>query len=249
MEENENDNPYAPPSADVAQAIDECNRVENIDLPGSPLSGKGWYWLFFKPSYFFSNPGWLLKAPEILMVAWVSGIAYAIDQIDTRIVKTDFGSTNSTWESLEPWLMGSWTNLGIFVLGYGAFSALFIWLFAGWWYRVRLGWSGAKDVAPSHARAVYVYQDLVQSAPAAILVLLLPIWYADYADYWAAEEFVSSVVMLFVVWSCVTSYKAARTFPVRAWPARFWFLILPLSIYVIALGVLGAAYYWMFDSA
>lgn len=243
-----NHDPYDPPKSDVIPDRESYEGPLPDELPTSPLAPMAWYWLFFKPSLFFSSPRWLRKFPELVFVIWVGGAAYATEQINTRIIKAEMGQGNSVWESIEPWLLDSWINYWGAVLAYGAVSAIIIWYVAGWWYKVRLGWSGASNVEPQDARTIYVYQDLVQSGPALFVVMMLPFWFENYRAYWLADELISSSVLVFVFWSCVTSFKAARRIGARRWPALIWFLILPVTVYLLVLGALGAAYYWLVEN-
>ena len=79
------------------------------------------------------------------------------------------------------------------------------------------------------------------------LVFALPVIqtfsYANYAEAWNANSTANMLLIVFVLWSCWTSYCAATTvFTLRKGSARFWFLILPLVFYVLALGVIGVIY-------
>jgi len=76
-----------------------------------------------------------------------------------------------------------------------------------------------------------------------LAVVIQTLVYSNYGEAWAADEMWSSIVLVFIFWSCVTSYKGAKAaFAVTGWKARLWFLIIPVAVYVVALGVLGFAY-------
>jgi hypothetical protein len=208
----------------------------------SPLSPAALTQLFFRPSRYFYNHPWLLQRPEAVFVAWVVGIAYAIGRVDSNIIKMELGAGHHGWAAVGPWLTGSWAHYWAFLLVSGAINGATFWYLGGWWYRKRLHWSGARDVYRPVARGVYVYQDFVQSAPIVFIALVQSFKYKDYMNVWRAEEWWSSLSLLFVFWSCGTSYMAARTFPVSKWKARFWFFVLPVLFYFIVLGLIGTRY-------
>ena len=210
-----------------------------VTLASSPLSATGIGQLLFQPSRYFSKPAFLGKTPELWLVAWLTGISYAIDRVDTYIIRAELGAR----PGLGPWLSESWINLWVFVLGFSVPSAFILFYLGGWWYRTRLEWSGVTTPDRDFARQVYVYQDLVQSAPALILLAAQTFVFTNYSEARDAEEYWSSLVLVFVLWSCVASYKAARSaFSADKWKARLWFFILPLTLYVVVLGFLGTLY-------
>jgi len=71
--------------------------------------------------------------------------------------------------------------------------------------------------------------------------------FANYRDAWASDEAWSGLLVIFIVWSCIASYKAVRAaFAVSKWKARLWFLIVPLGFYLtvgVVIGVMYAARY------
>lgn len=208
----------------------------------SPLSMSALADLYLRPSRYFANPAWLTKGPEFLAIAWIGGVTYMMNRVDTNIMKADLGSSGSG-SALATWLTGSWFRYWFLVLGVGLVSAIFVCYLGGWWYRMRLNWSGATEVQPEHARAVYVYQDLVVSAPIILAAIVQTLVFPNYMEAWRSEEMWSSLLLVFIVWSCITSYKAVNAaFAVTRWKARIWFLILPLVLYVVVLGVVGAFY-------
>jgi len=216
------------------------------DSQSSPLSLTSLARLYLNPKRFFENTARLTKTPEIVVVAWIAGITYAMGRIDKKLMKSDFGRVDSAWEEIGQWLSESWINYWGLVLVLGVINGAILWYLGGWWYRRRLVWSNAGNVLPVHARSVYVYQDLVQSAPMLVIALVQTSIFSNYMEAWNSEEYWSLILLLFVFWSCLTSYKAATTcFPVTVWKARVWFLILPISLYVVALGLVGVLYAYL----
>lgn len=194
--------------------------------------------LFTHPTYLFSQVAALTRGRMYLLLAYCSGVAAAIDRLDQNMMRADLTGRSSVTA-----LIDSWPKLWLFLLAVGLLYAAVVWWLMGWWYGVRLGWSGAESPDPFTTRVVYVHQDFIQSAPAILIVIAYTFAFANYEEAWASEEAWSALILVFVVWSCVTSYKAVcAAFSVQKWKARFWFLILPLVFYFIVIVGIGAFY-------
>jgi hypothetical protein len=200
-------------------------------------------WLYFKPSRLFADLEPLKAQPRWLIVAWLAGIAAAIDRFDMSMIKSDLVGRSGPAAAL----MDSWVAFWFFVVAMGAIYAALVWLIGGWWYRVRVQWSGDADADSFSARIVYIYQDLVAALPAIAATVVQTAAFANYREAWASDEAWSGLLVIFIVWSCIASYKAVRAaFAVSKWKARFWFLIVPLGFYLtvgVVIGVMYAARY------
>jgi len=195
--------------------------------------------LLLTPRAYFAHPDLLRDRRGILIAAVLSGFAGAMDRIDQKLVRADLSNQGmGEANHMTSWVLQSWMNYWILVVGAGLIGSVFIWYIRGWWYRKRLEWSGAGEVAPDDARSVAVLQDLVYVLPTILLALIQTATYSNYAAAWEASDVTGTLVLIFVFWSCWTSYCAATTvFTVQKSKARFWFLILPLAFYVVILGV------------
>lgn len=235
--------PYAPPGSDVTtvEANEEpCDTA--IPLKGSPLKPRNLVALFTNPAHFFANHAWLSGRFEILIVAWMAGIVAVQERIDAKLM----GVGASSDPSHTNFIVNSWEAYFIFSFLGGMVSAVILWFIAGWWYHARLELSGARNVAIAHARAAYQYQNFVQTLPAFAYALLIPLQYSSYSAYWYEDSGVSSLIILvFMYWSCVTSYRAAMTFPVLKWKAKIWFLILPVVFYTLVVGVISTIFAYL----
>ncbi|MEM8946988.1 MAG: hypothetical protein AAGD11_17565 [Planctomycetota bacterium] len=137
----------------------------------------------------------------------------------------------------------SWVGFWVISLGLGALAAIAIWLIGGWWYRIRLNWSGDRDADPREARLVYVYAGLVAALPNVLLVTVVTAIYADYASYWNGEDIWSMLIAGFPFWAIYVSYcGAVSRFSVRRVKALAWFRWLPMALYVLALVAIVAMY-------
>ena len=194
--------------------------TNDVEAAGSPLSWRALRDLFFAPRRFFSRRLQLADRPEVTFVAWICGVAVALERVD--------GVSKGA-------LARSWVGTWIFVLLGGILMGALRWAVGGWWYRVRVEWCGEDDPDPLLARCVTVYQDFVLAAPAVLLAAVWTCLYSNLAE--AASEGAMSMllIVLFLFWSCITSYFAATT----CWPkisrarAALWFLALPLLFYTL----------------
>jgi len=194
--------------------------------------------LYFAPSRFFAadNLDW---APYYRIAAWLIGISGAIDRIDKNLMRADLGDPRPGQEMMTESWFGFWS----IVLLSGILGGYLIWLVGGWWYRVRLIWSGALQADKRAARLVYIYAALVGALPNLLIVVIASLLFENYAAYWASDEVWSSLLIIFPFWGIVVSYKGAMTtFEVRKGRAQWWFLWFPICLYIVFFGVVAAMY-------
>jgi len=184
--------------------------------PGpSPLLPRHLLDLFVRPRSFFSRRLGLGHKPNVLLVTWVYGISSAIDRIDTELMRSQLGSPRPGWQAMAPFVTGSWTGFWLWVLAAGALGGAALWWIGGWWYGVRLRWSGVADPDRRLARLTLVYSSFVFAGPAVVAALVQTFLYPDYATAYVAEEWFSLVLLVFPFWSIATSYTGVTTlFPV-----------------------------------
>nr|WP_315249158.1 hypothetical protein [uncultured Duganella sp.] len=195
--------------------------------------------LLWRPREYFSNRGILRDRRGILITAALIGISNAMDRIDQNLIKAELREkSGAAADTFTTWVASSWSNYWMVVLAAGAFSAVINWYLLGWWYRKRLEWSGAGEVARDEARSINVLQNLVYVLPVMAWAVVETSIYTNYAEAWAASDLLGVLLLVFLLWSCWTSYCAATTFfTLNKIKARFWFLILPVTFYLIVLGV------------
>ncbi len=192
-------------------------------------------YLVFKPRRFFET--YVLKSIPALTVlsAWLFGASSAIERFENKQL---FSGDNPVYESMA----GDWTMYAAYVAVLGAISGALYFAVGGWWYRLRLTWSGAQDPDIALARRVYLYSAQAYAVP----MVLYAVWQAGvYATPAAAVMGSDSWWMVTVAglfWSVYVSYRGVRTaFDVKRWRARWWFFILPGLTYAAAMSaVIGA---------
>lgn len=205
--------------------------------------------LFLHPRRYFSNTR-ALEQYEPLAPVLLMGLAGAIDRIDKQLVKVELGQAKESLEAGVSWVSGSWWNYWLAAILVGLVWAIFLWYVGGWWYKKRLQWSGAMEPSSTLARRVNAMQTLVIAGPTVLLALIQTVVYSNYLEAWRADELWSSAILLFLFWSCWTSYVGATTaFVVKKSRARFWFLLFPVLLYAVVIGAIGAGYALFTSSA
>jgi hypothetical protein len=184
--------------------------------------------LFLRPKKFFSGHLALGSTPHVAFVTCICGVAYTASRFEQRMMRAEFqGQTSPFVELAESWPL-YWAT----VLGLGLISALLLWTIGGWWYRVRVEWSGHAEPDAKQARLVYIYATFVQALPGIFFLVVATLAYPSYLAYWEADEVWSSVLLLFPFWACVVSYRGVTSvFQLSKWKARIWFFILPVLVY------------------
>ena len=214
----------------------------------SPLSLAALRNLFFRPAMYFREQS--LDAGDWKWAAWIVGLAIAIERIDQGMVRSDLGSPGPGWATLEQFVMNSWPGFWLFTILMGTVGGALAWIIGGWWYHVRIRWSGVPDASRTEARLVYIFASLVAAVPIVAYSLLATVLYPDYSAAWHDDELWSGLLVVFPFWSVAVSYRGVRArFPIRAGPARVWFAILPILFYVVMMGAIGLLYSFVQDSA
>jgi hypothetical protein len=210
--------------------------------PGSSLAPARLLELLLTPRSYFANRGFLQDQRGVMIAAYVTGASGVMDRIDQKLLRADLSTATAQGNGFLAWILESWLNYWILVLGFGVFGAALTWRLGGWWYKKRLHWSGAEMATPHDARRVNVLQQLVFTGPAVALALIQSALYQNYREVWHSDNSASMLILGLMFWSCWTSYCAATTvFPVEKSKARIWFLALPIVVYMMAVGVVGAA--------
>ena len=221
----------------------EQSPSEVSELPRSPLSPASLIDLYFHPRKYFSDASNLSHRSPLAISAIIMGIAGAKGRIDKKIIQAELGYANNSWNDVSSWLLTSWVAYWIAVVLAGLIGAVFLWYLGGWWYKKRLQWSGAKDATSSLARRLYTMQELVSTGPTVLLLLVQTVLFSNYREAWLADEHWSSSFAVFAFWSCWTSYTAAITASSASKAkARVWFLVLPVLLYIVAIGIVGTLY-------
>jgi hypothetical protein len=193
--------------------------------------------LFFQPDRFFSRSNIYNMGNLHGLSAWVVGMSATMDRIDRNMMQAMVHETPS--KSIQ-FISQSWLHYWGVVMAIGIISALILWWVGGWWYGKRLTWSGALPFDPDRASKTYVYQSLVKDIPMLCIGLYSTLRFSDYPTSRKTDSLWSiALLVCATLLSCWVSFNAATTaFDVSKKKAVFWFLALPITVYVLAWGVL-----------
>lgn len=207
---------------------------------GTPLTPAGVAQLLFRPSRFFDLELHARHGPTLVAIAWLAGMDVTIGRIDQAVLRSQMGMFRPGLGPASAALMDSWLVYWTSVAVLGALSGLLVWYLGGWWYRTRLRWSGAERPDPDLARRTFLYATLIGSAPSLLWSLAATLRFPDYASTWDDQSILGIVLLVFPFWSVVVSYRGVRSrFAVGRWRALVWFLILPVLVYALILGVVA----------
>lgn len=235
---------HEPSVVSSPQSPDQESIPPQIAQPASGCSLPRLVALFVNPSRFFASFHELARPPLLLLATLCLGIASMVDRIEQHLLRAEMGEAVSGWAELSPWLLHSWSTLWVVLVVLGAVNVPLFWYLGGWWYRLRLKWSGATALDPLRPRLLFVYSSLVYALPVVLVMLGETLLFPNYR---LARDAEGSWTLIFVVlsfWSVVVSYwGATRTFTLARRKALIWFLLLPWTLYAVELGL----WMWLFE--
>lgn len=171
-------------------------------------------------------------------VIWILGISAQIDRIDTEIMRHEIDDTRSTWRFIEPLVSETWTVFWLYCLVGGIIGgALYYWI-AGWWYGLRVRWSGAgEDFDKQLARRVYCWSSMILAMPHVVLTIGFTFFFPNYLAAYHSGETISLILPIMMFWSVAVSYTGVtESFSLTPWKARLWFLVFPALFHLFVLG-------------
>ncbi|GAA5214068.1 YIP1 family protein [Corallincola platygyrae] len=199
--------------------------------------------LFFQPSKFFSDIQRLQSTGLIYVSLLFFGMSNIISRVDSQLIKSDLGAASNSNDFMLSIASEGWFKFWALVTVLGAISGFFTWLIGGWFFNLRLSWSGAKEFEKEDGRTVFLFSNMVEFLPHIISVVIFTLVYSDYFTYFKADELWSAILFIFPFWSVVVCYKGIRAnFDVVRWRAMIWFVVLPLVIYLLIYAGLVLAY-------
>ncbi len=191
-----------------------------------------WSDLLLRPDRFFGTGPVRVEGTLLVVLIVCLGIGAMIDRMDlsalTRVARGD------DLDSAAGWGMYWGTVLAAGLLA-GPVS-YFLW---GWWYGIRVRWSGAPHPEGPLSRRIFLLTTSVVTVPTIILTTVDTALYAGPAAIWQlAPSKMTLMVVPFL--SVFVSYRAVvASFPVNRTRALVWFALLPALVYGASL-VVGA---------
>ena len=198
--------------------------------------------LFVRPRRFFKGAAALASGRKHRFIAWLGGVAYSIDRMEGTFTKAEAGQFLFLAEKITLAACQTWFGFWLFHALVGIVAGWILWFLAGWWYRMRLEFSGAVAPDARLVRAVCGYQRLVCAIPAIVVAGAYTSLFESYAH--SRPDQVGAIITgAFILWSCVVSYIGAiTTFAVSRWWAALWFLVTPLAWYALVMA--AVRFFW-----
>ena len=174
----------------------------------------------------------------MLPTIWLIGISAQVDRIETEILRFQLGQSRQAWQIIEPLVTGSWLWFWAFSLAGGIVSGALLYFIAGWWYGVRVRFSGAKDFDKHRARHLYAWSSFIVACPYVLLTVASTAMHPNYLAASNSEELIGYVFLALIFWSIGVSYVGvSSSFEMVRWRAIIWFLALPVLFYLFSLGL------------
>jgi hypothetical protein len=198
---------------------------------------KNLFHLYFNPAKFFSRLGLLESKLALLFITYSLGMMATVELLDVYFL------SGIVRDSLNFRLFSNWLCYWKMVLVLGLILGLLYWVIGGWWFNLRIKWSGASKINNFHGRIIYVYSLFIVVLPILLCVLLITALFKNYItiyDLFVTAHNSGSIWMIatglmFVIpllWSIFVSYKAVvNCFKVSRGKSIFWFVIVPAIFY------------------
>ena len=197
-----------------------------------------WGDLLFKTKLFFEKEfvgKTKIRFFSVAIVVFCLGTG--IDRVDTQLVKFDMRGNLDQIEFINNWL-GYW---GFSIL-IGAIGGYILYLIGGWFYNVRVTWSGGTGNL-DQSRNIYVYSNFFNL----LIIILISIFetlkntipYDPMLELEISDLVTSLFLLFFLFHSIYLSFTGVTTVTnVDVGKARIWFVLLPILIYLISFGAL-----------
>lgn len=198
--------------------------------------------LYVRPRTFFTS-GIALGAPSVLLIiAFIVGMAGFVGRLEKQMAKAEYLSMHSSAAEFFSLLSGNWYYFWSAALLLGAISGVVLWFLGGWWYNLRIKWSGAKQRDSVTGRTLYIYVLFISALPKVLEMLGYTFSFENYLAAYQSEMMWPLWILIFPFWGLFTSYKAVTAmYEVKKGLAMLWFLILPFIVYSGSLIALIAA--------
>ena len=152
------------------------------------------------------------------LFAWTYAIGHLVDAQYVHSSRGRGSIFSSSWP--EQW--------GFLLLG-GMVLGLLIYRFGGWWYELRLWWSGVNPIDEDKARSVYLASSQIQALPTILWTLGETLFYESPIGAMTSASLWMIPMIVFPFWSIRASHVAVQSvFQGNRTALRIWFLIIPL---------------------
>ena len=197
--------------------------------------------IFLDARSFFSTEAALGKQSYLALACCSIGTSLAITRLEQQLIKAELGTSNLNLNLFE--LILAWHIFWPVALALGLLGGWLVWFVGGWWFRLRINFSGDSNPDPRMSRMVMVYAGLVSAVPHLAFVMWWTLIYENYLTAYAQDFFLTVVLFSLSFWELFSAYRGVRTlFPVDKWRARLWFIILPALLYLTTFGLVAVIF-------
>lgn len=194
--------------------------------------------IFLRPRAFFSPAAALGPQKYLVLACWLMGTSFAITRVEQQLVKAEIGSVDLNLNLYG--LLLTWPIFWPVVLVLGLWAGGLFWIVGGWWFRLRIKFSGDPNPDPRMSRLVMVYAGLVSALPHLVFVLWWTLRYENYLIAYAQELLLAVILFALSFVELFSAYRGVRKFfVVGRWRARLWFIILPALLYLGTFGLVA----------
>jgi hypothetical protein len=210
-------------------------------LEAAPYHPRNLFNLFFRPSRFFASIPLDRRNVSRDLAIFLYGVYRFYGELNEEYLRAAFGRPRAAWTELDKLLAGSWTAFWLLAIPMGLLAGYLAWWISGWWFKIRLKWSGENSPDPVRARMTFAYSTLVASLPVLAHLMVKMVRYSSYSEAYKSGSPLSMFLMIFPLWSILVGYAGATTaFRVHKGKSLFWFLILPAGVYLLSMCLLLA---------
>lgn len=175
----------------------------------------------------------------IVIAVFLCGISSSIEKTSANILRADYGHPRAGWSLIGPLFTDSWISFWLFTVLFGAVGGFFSWKIGGWWYRVRIQWSGAVEPDHRRVREIYIFASLIVAIPTVLATVARSVFFENFGAALSSEEFYSGILVVFPIWSIIVGYIGVRAnFDLVRWKALLLLVVLPGLIWAISMGLL-----------
>ena len=104
----------------------------------------------------------------------------------------------------------------------------------GWWFNLRIKWSGVQTIDKKHGRVILIFSSLVYGLPVLLYTTIASFFQSDYWTFSSSESDIALITCVVVyLWSIFIGYRGIISyFNTKKFRTILWFIILPLVFWI-----------------
>jgi hypothetical protein len=153
------------------------------------------------PNEFFREP-FRLRDSSIYVGGYIVGAAAVIDRLGFS------ASNRDSVSGIAQATAGSWTSYWMYVLFAAMISGPIAWFIRGWWFHVRVDWSGGNSDL-DECRRIWLMGEVFYALPLIILSVITTLSFPSPAEISDSVEIIFLLTVPVYVWSCWMNYRGA----------------------------------------